>query len=418
MSKRGEKFRHMKILHTSDWHLNSVLGGRCLRNEDLRRSLQQIGSYLIEHAVDIMIVSGDLFRERSSPEQLRTGIGIIKDCFHPFIQRGGTILAISGNHDSEVFFSTLRDAMDLVSPLETRNDIHPCGRFYIAPNARNVKLQTPDGEIAQFVLMPYPTIRYLRKEESLKFQNIEQRNQAVGAAFKLVLRTQQEKLDPHWPAILVSHVAVRGVTTPAQYYLDQSNEVMLEPSDLSFPWTYVALGHLHRQDEAIPGAPHMRYAGSIERMDYGERNDKKSVVLLEIQQRQLVQTPETLPLQSTPFYEVEITDPETQIPHLAEQHADAKQALVRYTLHWDSATQDRERYCQEIEAIFPRWYDRVLKDTHSGAVTEASLTFQQTHDVVGTVRHYLQIVLADRNESERAELLRLTEQLFVEEGLA
>jgi len=59
-----------------------------------------------------------------------------------------------------------------------------------------------------------------------------------------------------------------------------------------------------------------------------------------------------------------------------------------------------------------------LKDTHSGAVTEASLTFQQTHDVVGTVRHYLQIVLADRNESERAELLRLTEQLFVEEGLA
>ena len=306
----------MKILHTSDWHLNSVLGGRCPRNDDLRRSLQQIGSYLIERAVDVMIVSGDLFRERSSPEQLRAGIGIIKDCFHPFIQIGGTILAISGNHDSEVFFSTLRDAMDLISPVEASDDIHPCGRFYIAPNARNIKLQTPDGEFAQFVLMPYPTTRYLRKEESLKFQDFEQRNQAVGAAFKLVLRAQQEKLDPRWPAILVSHIAVRGVTTPAQYNLDQSNEVMLEPSDLSFPWTYVALGHLHRQDEAIPGAPHMRYAGSIERMDYGERNDKKSVVFLEIQQRQLLQTPETLSLQSTPFYEVEITDPQTQIPHL------------------------------------------------------------------------------------------------------
>jgi hypothetical protein len=125
-----------------------------------------------------------------------------------------------------------------------------------------------------------------------------------------------------------------------------------------------------------------------------------------------------LPLQSTPFYEVEITDPETQIPHLAEQYADAEQALARYILHWDSATQDRERYCREIEAVFPHWYDRVLKDTRSGVVTEASLTFQQTHDVVGTVRHYLQTVLADRNELERAELLRLTEQLFVEEGLA
>lgn len=408
----------MKILHTSDWHLNSMLGGRRPRNDDLRHSLQQIGSYLIEHTVDIMIVSGDLFRERSNPEQLRTGIGIIKDCFHPFIQRGGTILAISGNHDSEVFFSTLRDAMDLISPVEAHDDIHPCGRFYIAPNARNVKLHTPDGEIAQFVLMPYPTIRYLRKEESLKFQDIEQRNHAIGSAFKQVLRAQQAKLDPRWPAILVSHIAVRGVTTPAQYYLDQSSEVMLEPSDLSFPWTYVALGHLHRPGEAIPGASHMRYAGSIERMDFGERNDQKGVILLEIQQCQLATAPQVLSLQSTPFYEVEITDPETQIPLLAEQYSDAEQALVRYILHWDSATQDREHYCRKIEAIFPRWYDRVLKDIHTGAVTEASLTFQQTHDVVGTVRHYLQTVLAARTESERAELLRLAEQLFVEEGLA
>ncbi len=409
----------MKILHTSDWHLNSVLGGgRRPRNEDLCRCLQQISSYLIEHTVDIMLVSGDLFRERSAPEQLRSGIGIIKDCFYPFIQRGGTILAISGNHDSEVFFSTLRDAMDLVSSVETRNDIHPCGRFYIAPNARNIKLQTPDGEIAQFVLMPYPTIRYLRREEALKFQNIEQRNQAVGSEFKKILRTQQDKLDPRWSAILVSHIAVRGITTPAQYYLDQVNEVMLEPSDLSFPWTYVALGHLHRPEEAVSGASHMRYAGSIERMDYGERNDQKSVVLLEIQQCQLANAPQLLPLQSTPFCEIEITDPETQLPLLAEQYSDAKQALVRYILHWDSAVQNRERYCREIEAIFPRWYDRVLKDTHSGAVTEAGLTFQQTHDIVGTVRHYLQTVLADRNESERTELLRLAEQLFVEEELA
>ena len=153
-------------------------------------------------------------------------------------------------------------------------------------------------------------------------------------------------------------------------------------------------------------------------MDYGERNDKKSVVLLEIQQRRLVQTPEILPLPSTSFYEVEITDPETQIPHLAEQYPDAEQALVRYILHWDSATPDRERYCRAIEAIFPRWYDRVVKDTRSGAVTEASLTLQQTHNVVGTVRHYLQTVLANRSEGERAELLRLAEELFVEEGLA
>jgi DNA repair exonuclease SbcCD nuclease subunit len=266
--------------------------------------------------------------------------------------------------------------------------------------------------------MPYPTTQYLRTEERQRFRNIEERNNAIGAAFKEVLRIQQGNLDPRWPAILVGHISVRGVPTSAQYYLDQSQEVMLEPNDLSFPWAYVALGHMHRPGEAIPGAFHMRYAGSIERMNYGEREDKKSVVLLEIQDKQLIGAPRLLPLQCTPFYEIEITDPETQIPLLAEQYPDAGQALVRYILHWDSATQHRERYCQEIEAIFRRWYARELHDTRKGTVTEAGLTFQQTHDVAATVRHYLQGTLKDRPEKERAELLSLAEQLFVEEGLS
>mgnify|MGYP001162076271 CR=1 FL=1 len=408
----------MRILHTSDWHLNSMLGGRCPRNSDLDRALQQISAYLDTHNFDIMIVSGDLFRERSRPEQLRDGIQLIKKHFQPFVQRGGTILAISGNHDSETFFATLRDAMDLVSPIEKRVDVHPAGRFYIAPNARNITLQAPDGEIAQFVLMPYPTTRYLRTERQQRFLNIEERNNAIGAEFKAVLRTQQEKLDPRWPAILVGHVAVHGVPTSAQYYLDQSQEVMLEPNDLSFPWAYVALGHMHRPGEAIPGASHMRYAGSIERMDYGERADKKSVVLLEIKDKQLIGVPRLLPLQSTPFYEIEIADPETQIPLLARQYPDAELALVRYILHWDSATQHRERYCQEIEAVFRRWYARELRDTRNGTITEAGLTFQQTHDVAATARHYLQETLKDRPEKGRTELLSLAEQLFVEEGLS
>ena len=137
--------------------------------------------------------------------------------------------------------------------------------------------------------------------------------------------------------------------------------------------------------------------------------------LLEIKDRRLVDTPQLLPLQSTTFYEVEITNPETEIPYLAEQYPDAQKALVRYILHWDSSTQDRERYCQQIEKIFPRWYTRTLKDKRSGAITEASLTFHQVHDVRGTTLHYLQNQLT--NNQDREELLRLAEELFVEEEL-
>lgn len=408
----------MKIIHTSDWHLNNVLGGRCPRNGDLQRALIQISGYLDEHKVDVMIVSGDLFRERSRPEQLQAGIKIMKDCFQPFVQRGGTILAISGNHDSEIFFSTLRDALDLLSPIEKQDGISPSGHFYITANATTVKLQSPDEEVVQFVLMPCPTPRYLRREESFRFQNIEQRNQFVKSEFMNVLRTLQNRLDQRFPAILVSHVTVTGTTASSGLHLDMSKEVMLEPSDLSFPWSYVALGHQHQAKEVIPGIPHMRYAGSIDRMDHGEREDEKSVVLLEIKDRQLVQAPRLLPLQSTSFREVEINDPIKEIPELAERYSDDKQTLVRYILHWDSSMHDREQLYKDLDVIFPRWYHRTSIDVRSGSITKASLTFEQSSDVVGTARHYLQDVLQNRNETERTELLSLAEQLFAEEGLA
>ena len=407
----------MKIIHTADWHLNSVLGGRCPRNSDLERSLTQIACYLDEHAIDVMIVSGDLFRERSRPEQLQAGVKMIKDHFQPFVQRGGTILAISGNHDSETFFSTLRDALDLLSPIEKQSGVSPSGRFYITANATHMKLQASDGEIVQFVLMPYPTPRYLRRDESFRFQNIEQRNQFVKSEFMNVLRALQGRLDQRYPAILVSHVTVTGTTTSNNYHLDMSNEVMLEPSDLSFPWSYVALGHLHQAKEVIHGIPHMRYAGSIDRMDHGERNDEKSVVLLEIKNKQLKQPLRLLPLTSTSFFEIEINDPAKEIAELAAQYPDEKQTLVRYILHWDSSVHNREQLCKEIEEIFPRWYQRTLTDVRSGSITSSGLMFQQSSDIVGTARSYLQDNLKERGESERSELLLLAEQLFVEEGL-
>ncbi|HEU5382303.1 MAG TPA: exonuclease subunit SbcD [Ktedonobacteraceae bacterium] len=407
----------MKIIHTSDWHLNNVLGGRCPRNDDLKRSLAQIAQYLDEHAVDVMIVSGDLFRERSRPEQLQAGVEIIKDCFQNFVQHDGTILAISGNHDSEVFFSTLRDAQNLFSPIKEQDGVYPRGRFYITSNSMNIKLQARDGEIVQFVLMPYPTLRRLRKEDSFRFQNIEQRNQFVKSEFMNILRAMQNRLDQRYPAVLVSHVMVTGTATSNDHHLDMSNEVMLEPSDLSFPWSYVALGHLHQAKEAIRNLPHMRYAGSIDRIDYGEHNEDKSVVLLEIKNKHLIQPLELLGLPTTPFYEIEINDPSQEIPELAERYPNGEEALVRYTLHWDSSLHNREQLCKDVEAIFPRWYQRNLIDKQSGVSTGSALTFEQSSDIVGTARNYLQDVLKDRSETERNELLSLAEQLFVEEGL-
>src|SRR5262245_51974139 len=98
--------RAMRLLHTADWHMNDRLG-RVDRSADICRSLERIASYLDEYHVDVMLVAGDLF-ERSHPDQMRAAVGEIRRIFLPFLERGGTIIAVSGNHDSEIFFETLR----------------------------------------------------------------------------------------------------------------------------------------------------------------------------------------------------------------------------------------------------------------------------------------------------------------------
>ena len=77
---------------------------------------------------------------------------------------------------------------------------------------------------------------------------------------------------------------------------------------------YVALGHIHKP-QAL-GAKHVRYCGSIERMDLGEQADQKGVVLFEIGPDGRKGEPVVLPLPSTPIYEVVVLNPAEDLPRL------------------------------------------------------------------------------------------------------
>jgi exonuclease SbcD len=97
----------MRILHTADWHLGDRLG-RIDRTEDLRRAVERVAEYCKSESVDVLLVAGDLFSELSRPDSLRESIAHLQATFEPFLLGGGTILALTGNHDNEVFCQTLR----------------------------------------------------------------------------------------------------------------------------------------------------------------------------------------------------------------------------------------------------------------------------------------------------------------------
>src|SRR5690242_8218981 len=121
----------MKILHTSDWHLNERLG-RIDRQSDIADRLIEIAGYLDQHKVELMVVSGDLFANVTRMDSLRDAIGDVSRAFKPFLLSGGTIVGISGNHDNEALFNLFREMMDLVAPIETQGDaVKPAGRMYL-----------------------------------------------------------------------------------------------------------------------------------------------------------------------------------------------------------------------------------------------------------------------------------------------
>ncbi len=404
----------MKILHTGDWHMNDTLG-RVDRSADICQSLEQIAQYLEEHAVDVMIVAGDLFSERSRIEQMRGAVGEIRRIFLPFLNRGGAILAISGNHDRDVFFEMLRDALDLVSPVEKSADgVVAGGRLYIAPAPRLLKLRDGAGQIVQFLLMPYPTPRYYLRDSDAHYNNVEEKNRAVQTQFKTALEQQRARIDVTQPAVLISHIHVRGAQTHNLYRVTELEDVIFEPSDVPTSWSYVAYGHIHKPQEAVPGAPHVRYCGSVERLDFAERHDEKSIVLFEIGAEGLQGAPQILPLETSPIWYFNIAEPEHEIAALKakyENDAQAKQALVKYTLRWEPGQDNRDELCRQITALFPRWYTRELIEIGRDDIAPQRAT-RRMHDVAGTVRDYLQTQLA--THSQRDELLQLGEQILVE----
>ena len=61
----------MRILHTADWHLEDRLG-RLDRTADIRKAVEQIAGYCDEHEVEVLLIAGDLFCERSLPQERTT----------------------------------------------------------------------------------------------------------------------------------------------------------------------------------------------------------------------------------------------------------------------------------------------------------------------------------------------------------
>lgn len=399
----------MRMLHTADWHLCDKLGQH-QRHTDLAQRVEVVANLCEEHAVDVLLVAGDLFYENISPEAMADALRHVNETFTNFFKRGGTILAITGNHDRDRHINMVRVGMSLAAPMPSGGNVQP-GRMYLQSGPGYGTLQR-NGETVQFVLLPFPTVHRYGMADDVHHSKEEQ-SRAFQQRIRAYLTSliPEGKLQKQHPSVLIAHLPLSGVQLQTSHHLTEKDQVLIDDIALFDGFAYVALGDIH-QPQVYKNLEHIRYSGSLDRLDFGERDNECGVVLIEIGPAGIIGSSRFLSIPATPFLQIDIEDAESELPQLAERYPQRDAAIVKVSVSTKNMNLTQDEVQKRLRAIFPRIFSIDFVEAerlHKPAEREWSPRKSMTE----TVREYLQHQLDGDDLKE--EVLALAEQ-FLQEG--
>jgi exonuclease SbcD len=380
----------MRILHTSDWHLGSRLHGHD-RSDDLFHQVKQVCEVGRQHQVDVLLVTGDVFEKRgiALPELTKR----LAEVFQPYIHDGLQVILLPGNHDDREHFNMMNILLALEQGHSERLHVVKTRDVFTIDNV-------------QFAVIPYPIQEVLQPYLSDAKSSTE-RNVNLSTAYANLVRSVVDSIDPDLPAVVLSHITVAGVTTPSDYELTYDNDLRLGRGDLPIAPNikYIALGHIHQYQEIGHPIP-CYYSGSIDRMDWGERNDEKNVILVDIPKNGNAKV-KPIPLQITPFYAIEIAT--SQLDDLSSRYPDLDCAFVKVQVTNDN-DMDQASIYRIIRQACPRQISINIINPYEKETLRPSVKHAKSYSE--TVRNYLADVYKD--DPDLPELERLTAQLLME----
>lgn len=243
----------MYLLHTADWHLGKALFGRSLLEDQAYFLLEWLLPLLDRERPDAVLLAGDVFDRQVPPTE---AVLLFDEFLRGLQARNLPLLAVTGNHDGE-------KRLSLGTSFLRREGV------VLATRPQDLDtpyvLKTKAGESARFYFLPYCTPAAAR--EVLGDDSIHTQNDAYRALLGRL------ELPDDLPNVLITHCFAAGSTAGASEnpaFVGPASQVGL---DCFSPFSYVALGHLHRPQKAGPG----RYAGAPLAYSFDEEGQEKSV---------------------------------------------------------------------------------------------------------------------------------------------
>lgn len=322
----------MRFFHLSDLHIGKQLHHYSLL-EDQRHILNEVVSRVEELKPDAVVIAGDIY-DKSVPSA--EAVSLFDDFLTKLadVEGGPAIMLISGNHDSA-------QRLDYASRILGRQNIYIAGEVPGEKDEylKKVTLSDEYGEV-DFYLLPFLKPGYVRGvfEEDIP----ETYSEAVARIL------EREAPDQEKRNVLLSHQFYTGNGTILQtcdselFSVGGIDNVDIAPL---LPFDYVALGHLHRAQQA--GKPFIRYCGTLLKYSVSEAGDTKSLHMVELGKKGEEALVELLPLH--PLRDVRTVRGEmTQIIEQAETESCKDYISITLT---DEV--DPYRPKEQLEKVYP-----------------------------------------------------------------
>ncbi len=253
----------MKLLHVSDLHIGKKVKGFSLI-EDQKFILQQILDTALEQKVHGIIIAGDIY-DTSIPNI--DAINLFDNFLSQLHKNKIACYAVSGNHDniyrvtfgsdimSEEHIYFAKKYSGNINPIEIEKGIN----IWLLPFIRPIDVREyyPDFESGSYEAMMRTVIKNL-------------------------------DIDKTKTNILVAHQFVTcGNISPERSESESASLGTMDNVDVSNfnDFDYVALGHIHKSQHM--GRKEVRYGGSPLKYSFSEKNDKKSMVILNINKKKI-----------------------------------------------------------------------------------------------------------------------------------
>ena len=259
----------MRLLHISDLHIGKRLSERSMA-EDQKYVLEQILEIIDENKPDALMIAGDVY-DRAIPSA--EAVQILDEFLVALSRKNLPVLIISGNHDSP-------ERLAFGSRLLKANNIHISPVYH--GDIRPITLDDDYGTV-NFYLLPFIKPSHVRR-----FYDEE----IVSYTDAMRVAIDHMNIDPTARNVLITHQFITGSLRSDSEERSVGGTDNVDASVLQ-DFDYVALGHIHAPQNC--GSEKIRYCGTPLKYSFSEIHHKKSVTLVTLAEKGVLQV-DTIPL--------------------------------------------------------------------------------------------------------------------------